>query len=516
MHFQMKMIYQLSSDFPLDRKDELSEIIAQCTSVLHKGVSEIDQETSTKISSWDISGSSLEFQFTAGATRVSPHHAILRLRNYLKTALGEHFRLGLRGFEILEYTIVVPLDFPTNAPFKLPFTQEIVFNEKEATITIDPSIPEDLLEKGAIDRIIRLVNDKIHHQRYGSKAEHHRIIFNSPQKEEVCCSDPTELMVKANWLKRAAHRNQWIITPTLTTLTEAIKNIMVDYLYKPLGFDQMIIPKLVPWDVWKRSGHAQGIFQGGFEPYFVVAPQTADPKFWEEVADYVKITKEIPRELIASKIRPPLGGLSFAQCPPFYWWLKGETIPDDTFPIKIFDWSGPTYRYESGSAYGFERVDELHRIETLFVGFPEQVIELGAQIRDKLLLIFNEILDLEVRGSYVTPWWQTHSGEIKEEKADSKVPTVGTIDFEAFMPYRGNRKESDWLEIQNISVIGSKYPKSFNIKSQSGDQLWSGCGGGSFERFLTAFIAQKGTDISKWPETFLKYVDKLPKPIHFL
>ena len=93
---------------------------------------------------------------------------------------------------------------------------------------------------------------------------------------------------------------------------------------------------------------------------------------------------------------------------------------------------------------------------------------------------------------------------------------MGTIDFEAYMPYRGARKESDWLEIQNISVIGSKYPKSFNIKSQSGDQLWSGCGGGSFERFLTAFIAQKGTDLSKWPETFLKYVDKLPKPIRFL
>ncbi|MCG3218999.1 MAG: hypothetical protein KAR35_08340, partial [Candidatus Heimdallarchaeota archaeon] len=75
MHFQMKMIYQLSSDFPLDRKDELREIIAQSTSVLHKGVSVEDQETSTTISNWSISGSSLEFHFSAGVTRVAPHHA---------------------------------------------------------------------------------------------------------------------------------------------------------------------------------------------------------------------------------------------------------------------------------------------------------------------------------------------------------------------------------------------------------------------------------------------------------
>ncbi len=92
---------------------------------------------------------------------------------------------------------------------------------------------------------------------------------------------------------------------------------------------------------------------------------------------------------------------------------------------------------------------------------------------------------------------------------------VGTIDYEAYMPYRGSREESEWLEIQNISIIGQKYPKGFSVKAEGNIELWSGCGGGSFERFLTAFISQKGLDMNNWPEKFKKYIDKLPEPIKF-
>jgi len=52
---------------------------------------------------------------------------------------------------------------------------------------------------------------------------------------------------------------------------------------------------------------------------------------------------------------------------------------------------------------------------------------------------------------------------------------VGTIDFEAPLPYRG--KEGEYLEFQNLSVNGDKYPKGFNVKLQSGKDVWSGCSG---------------------------------------
>ena len=449
--------------------------------------------------------------------RLPPHVAILRIRKQIAEVIGRKYRVGLRGFKFNKYTIETEIEEAPLEEFTLPLTKKIEFSKKDnknfAKVEIDPDISEDFVEKGTIERIMRRVNDKAVKQHYGAKKEHHEIVWSSGEKTLFTDENPTTMMQEANWIQRTNYRNQWILTPTLTTLAEAMKQIMVDYVYKPLGFYQMMIPKLVDWSIWLRSEHAEGMYQGGFEPYFVVQPKEPTPEYFEEIADYITITKTIPAEKIGEKVTAPIGGLSYAQCPPFWAWLQGKTLAKKSLPIKIYDWSGPTYRYEAGSAYGFERVDELHRIETLFIGSPKQAKKIGTEVRDKLRIIFNEILDLEVREAQVMPWWLQQSAS--EEKMDRETDLVGTIDFEAYMPYRGSREESEWLEIQNISIIGTKYPKGFSVKAEGNIELWSGCGGGSFERFLTAFISQKGLNQKNWPEPFLKYIDKLPEPVKF-
>ena len=111
----------------------------------------------------------------------------------------------------------------------------------------------------------------------------------------------------------------------------------------------------------------------------------------------------------------------------------------------------------------------------------------------------------------MTPWYLQQAGKT-EETNDLEC---GTIDFEAYMPYRGNRKKSEWLEFQNLSILGDKYVKIFNIKAQK-SKLWSGCSGIGLERWTTAFLAQKGLDPDKWPNSFRKYLKELPKGIEFL
>jgi seryl-tRNA synthetase len=98
---------------------------------------------------------------------------------------------------------------------------------------------------------------------------------------------------------------------------------------------------------------------------------------------------------------------------------------------------------------------------------------------------------------------------------DKGTQDTGTIDFEAYMPYRGDRKKSEWLEFQNLSILGDKYIKAFNIKAQK-SKLWSGCSGIGLQRWTTAFLAQKGLDPDNWPKEFKKYLGKLPKGIEFL
>ncbi len=512
MKHYLEAFFTLSSPLPEESKEDLKNFFTQ----FDEKIQESRKDGEFSIDDWKIKNSQLSLTISS-IDSVPPHVAILRIRKQMAEVIGKKYRVGLRGFEFKKYTIETELEQEPLEKFTLPLTSKLTFKEKDGkhsvVIEIDPKILEDFVEKGAIERIVRRVSDKISKQHYGAKKEHHDVLWYSGEKKLYTDKNPTQLMQKANWIQRTNYRNQWLLSPTITTLAEALKQIMIDHIYKPLGFDQMMIPKLVDWSIWLRSEHAEGIYQGGFEPYFVVQPKEPTPEYFEEIADYITITKTIPEEKLYEKITPPIGGLSYAQCPPFWAFLEGKTLAKESLPIKIYDWSGPTYRYEAGSAYGFERVDELHRIETLFIGSPEQTKEIGEKVRNNLRKIFEDVLDLEVRESRVMPWWLQQSAHESEVDVDDLV--VGTIDWEAYMPYRGSREESEWLEIQNISIIGQKYPKGFSVKAEGNIELWSGCGGGSFERFLTAFISQKGLDTKNWSDKFMKYIDKLPEPIKF-
>jgi seryl-tRNA synthetase len=152
--------------------------------------------------------------------------------------------------------------------------------------------------------------------------------------------------------------------------------------------------------------------------------------------------------------------------------------------------------------------------EPVYLGTPEQLQELRDQFIERYKFVFNEILELEWRMAWVTPWYLQQAGQVRpEDLQGDKIK--GTIDFESYMPYRGSRKESEWLEFQNLSIIGDKFTDAFNIKPQKGE-LWSGCSGIGLERWTAAFLAQKGLKFQDWPEGFQKVVGKLPEGIKLL
>ena len=81
--------------------------------------------------------------------------------------------------------------------------------------------------------------------------------------------------------------------------------------------------------------------------------------------------------------------------------------------------------------------------------------------------------------------------------------------------YRGDRAKSEWLEFQNLSIVGDKYTRAFTIRAQKGE-LWSGCSGIGLERWLTAFLAQKGLEVDGWPSGFRKFAGELPAEIRYV
>jgi seryl-tRNA synthetase len=435
-----------------------------------------------------------------------PHNALLQIKNSFSKEFGKKHHLGVRDIKIQGYTIEFELDKKPLKKVSIPFA-EIKLKEKHATLVLK-DVDEEFLRRNYIDRMINLVKEKVENQYYEGKGEFWKSIWESKEKKPIWSKDPTEEMTRLGWIQQGPTKGKWFYRPQATAVLKAMEEIAVNKILKPLGFQEIIESHIVPFDIWLKTGHMEGM-PGEF--YYVAEPKTRDVEKWECFVDLAKITKEIPVDELKKNIGVPSAGICYAQCPVIYWSFKGKTISEKSLPILVYDKTAVSNRYESGGRHGIERVDEFHRVEPVYIGTREQLLSLREKILDRYKHVFNKILDLEWRMAWVTPWYMQQAGKV----GDTSSQDTGTIDFEAYMPYRGDRKKSEWLEFQNLSILGDKYVKAFNIKAQK-SELWSGCSGIGLERWTTAFLAQKGLDPDKWPNGFRKYLDKLPLGIEFL
>ena len=499
MKFHLEASLRLSGD-AASAEAALSEFFADAGPILQKGAPE---GQGARITEWKLGGNRIDLVIDSDRF-VRAHDALLRLRRPLSELLGKQFRIGVRGLDVSRFDIEVESE--RSIAHKIPYVRDIRHENGRLFLSLDVgpdgSLGQSEIENRIPDRIISLLEEKL--QTYGGKTEHWELLWESPAREPKFNRDPTDEMQKVGWIKHGSSRGQWIYGPQATAVFRTFEKIVLEEILQPLNYREMIFPKLDTWDVWKKSGHAQGVYP---EIYFVCPPKTRDPAFWEEVMDHYKITHEVPLELVKEKIDLPIGGMCYAQCPTFWGFLQGMTLPNGELPMRVFDRSGTSHRYESGGIHGIERVDEFHRIEIVWLGTKEHTLEEAEKLKGCYKHIFEDILELTWRTAWVTPWFMAQEGKT----GLSEMTGAGTVDYEAVLPYNGN-----WIEFQNLSVNGEKYPKGFTVKSQSGEALWSGCSGVGLERWASAFLSQKGLEPENWPEAFRKYFGEMPKGIRFL
>lgn len=493
-----------SGEIPGDAVEAVEKTVTDSNTVMfRRGVpAGAAEDEIGRITDWKIEGNTLSLTIESGPyTRV--HDALFRFRKQITATLGR-FRLGLRDIRVARYEITLSGPVPEGLKIPtLPFISSAVVTAEKIELSLQVSATD--LEQKIPDRIVKLIEEKMEALTYGGKGEHWELLYESGKKERFFNADPTAEMIERGWIKHALSRGQWIHGPQSVQLFRAFEQIVMEEIISTLGFTEMIFPKLVPWEVWIKSGHAKGVYP---EIYYVCTPKTRDPAYWEEVGDYFKVTGEVPVEMIREKIDGPIGGLCYAQCPSFWPFVQGQTLASDCLPIRIFDRSGTSHRYESGGIHGIERVDEFHRIEILWLGTPEQVVEMADRLHAAYKRLFDEVLDLEWRSAKVTPWFMAQEGMLNGEGVNERI---GTTDYEAYLPY-----SDSWLEFQNVSVNGDKYPKGFNVKVQTGKDCWSGCSGIGLERWTAAFLAQKGFDMNNWPERVAALVGQQKELFRFL
>ncbi len=439
------------------------------------------------------------------SSETSAHELFYRIKKCLAESLGKTFRIGIKTARIQKYEITFPLEKSPLTPIQIPFVTTISFADKTCTLTFD-TLDETFITKNYIDRIINRIKEKIDAQYYAGKEEFWELMEQTPPKPPVWDKDPTEEMITLSWLKQGPTKGKWFYRPQVVAILNAMREIALKELLQPLGFQEVIESNFIPFDIWIRTGHMVGVPN---EVYYFSEPVSRDPGLWEHFKDVVSITREVPGDLLRTLVSEPKGGIVYAQCPAIYWSFHSAVIPQEDLPLKIYENTVVSARYESGGRHGLERTDEFHRIEIVYMGTKDQLVTLREEMMERYSHIFNEVLDLEWRMAWVTPWYMQQSGLAGVEETDQKI--VGTTDFEAYLPYRGRRDETEnWLEFQNLTISGNKFTKAFNIKAQKGE-LWSGCSGIGLQRWAVAFLAQKGLNPEKWPERFREYLGELPK-----
>ncbi len=437
---------------------------------------------------------------------VRAHDAVLRLKKMLSQNMGKEFHIGVRGVEIGSYVVEFKCDHEPMEDIDLPFTNDIEFKGDICILNVG-ELSHEQLANNYVDRMINRVKEKVNAQHYEGKKEQWNLIWRSQQKKMVWDKDPTEEMEKRGWLMKGPTKGKWFYRPEAAKILRTMERIAIEEVLKPSGFQEIIESMMVPFDVWIDTGHMEGVPN---EMYYVSEPVTRDPEEWERFIDHVKIAKEVPMDLFKELVSEPKSGICYAQCPVVYWSLRNQTIADDSLPLLVYDKTSPSARYESGGRHGIERVDEFHRIEPVYIGTKDQLMKLKEDMIDRYKHVFEDILELEWRMAEVEPFYLQQSGGGTAEEGTEE----GTVDFEAYLPYRGDREESEWLEFQNLSIF-RKYTKAFNIKSQT-KELYSGCSGIGLERWTAAFLAQKGLEPSKWPKGFKERYGEPPKGLKLL
>ncbi len=460
-----------------------------------------------ELTAWHLEGDRLTLTLTADGSRA--HQALLAIARQLREQLGKREKVGVRAVRAAHYRLTFDVDAAPERPVQLPIPHSLSFDGTHATLLLE-GLDEAALRDNWSDRAAALVEEKVRRQRYGGKEQYWSLLHQGPPRDHRFDRDPTEVMIERNWVRNGPTKGRWFLGPVVAHLLRTMERIAIDEVLRPLGFEEVVQPHHDSFDILLRTGHLEGL-PGEF--YYVAEPKSRDPADWERFTDLVKITRAVPEEELARLVTGPVAVNCYAQCPTIYWWLSGRTIADETLPLKVYDRTAISNRYESGGRHGLERVDEFHRIEPVFVGTPEQLLPLREDLLARYRHVFDDLLELEWRTAWVTPFYLQQSGGGGVE--DDRERVRGTIDFEAYLPYRGPREKAEWLEFQNLSIVGEKYTKAFTIRPQKGT-LWSGCSGIGLERWLIAFLAQKGLDPEGWPEGFRRLAVPLPRDVRFL
>ncbi|MDR2873852.1 MAG: serine--tRNA ligase [Methanobrevibacter sp.] len=498
-----------------EAKEDIEKFIQEANEkILVKGTQAGEEDKGASITDYNFDENVLNLKIESGP-KVRSHDGLLRLKNPLSELLGKKYHLGVRHLHINIYQIKIPkIKYNVDLAIAKEIPQIHDFKEDENNVTIIlKDIDESNIKKQVVNRVIKRVvsekdsvginitdEDKDLTDTVVTKYNPGDIVEESPKFKNYFKGDVTETAKKLGWIKEFPGRGQWFYGAKITALQRGFEQLFIERIIEPLGFYEALFPKLIPFNTLKKMRYLEGLPEG---MYYCSAPKR-DPELFTKFKNELSITHEIPIDLLKKGLKDPNYVMAAAQCEPFYEFLSHEVIDRKELPIKLYDRSGWTYRWESGGAKGIDRVNEFQRIEAVWLGTPEQTNE----IRDKTLQMAQKLAnELELE-------WYTEIGDDPFYLEGRKTENRG-IEFPDVPKYEMRLKipgQDKGVSVTSVNNHGTHFIQGFSIKEAHKDKIWTGCTGFGLTRWTFGFLAQKGFDRENWPQILKDKVKEVKTP----
>jgi len=488
MRFELKAECTFSGGLAVAKKD-IEAVIAQANEVvLKKGAPEGKETEAAKVTSWHAAGKVLEITIVSGRY-VRAHVALFRLTKILSEVVGKKYRIGLRDVMAKEYKISLPLvHLSEQVKKELSKIGCEIKPDPYGTILLMRDLGETKLRGHLVDRMLKMVEEISAKAEAPAAPAKAKVVQRGARKEHHFKDDPLDIAKQLGWIAQFPGRGQWIYAAPYAELLRAIEDILIEKVVTKLGFKEFMLPKLIPLEViQKMPGYLDEMPDG----MYYVCPPPREPEVFADFKRELKLTKQVPVDKLKKCLKEPSYVLAPAQCEPFYEFFAGKRVRLEDLPVKAFDRSGWTYRWEGGGVEGLTRVQEFRRIELIFLGKPEDVVKIRDEVKDRSVEVADE-LGLEWRVTVATPFYMREGG-IEEDVTDSMK--IATYDLEILLPHNDK-----WLELGSYNVAKTKFVETFKIKEAKNREVWTGCCGFGSSRWTVAFLAQHGFDPSKWPK----------------
>lgn len=517
-----------------EAREDVKKFIKQANQELFlKGIPQDQRDDASQIIKWKLEGNTLMIKMVSGR-RGRAHDALLRMKKPLSQILGPKYHLGIRKIQVNLYVIEIELpkepeiDETTGMIKKgeidlwatlidkiidMPYVSHSEIADNRLIIEFR-DLKESELRKHVVDRVLKFIKESAGTgptlevtkpsdilTKKVTKIEPGTVVSTSIKQKFLFTGDATEEASKLGWVKKFPGKGQWFYGPQLIALQRAIEDIFLEKLVYKLDFIECMWPKLIPIPVMNKMRYLEGLPEG---MYYCSAPRR-NPEIFEKFKQELVINKETPTKLLKEGLKDPSYVLAPAQCEPFYEFFSHEVIDEDEMPIKFFDRSGWTYRWEAGGAKGLDRVHEFQRIELVWMGTPEQVED----IRDSTLHISQDIAnEMELE-------WYTEVGDDpfylegrKTEERGIEFPDIPKYEMRLVAP-----TQDKGVAVISANIHGTHFTEGFSIKEAHNHRIWTGCTGVGISRWIFGFLAQKGFEKENWPHDIvhrMKHV-KMPK-----